>query len=111
MKMSVPKRKDSTLASYGRSLFLRWNQLQLNAMEELRLKDVPSLHKSPKITSQSRLVVGAKSRIADAENSFRMENDQEGAGTAEELVGMSKVKENDGKEVGNLGKVIPTVKQ
>ena len=109
MKMSVPKRKDSTLASYGRSLFLRWNQLQLNAMEELRLKDVPSLHKSPKITSQSRLVVGAKSRIADAENSFRMENDQEGAGTSEELVGMSKVKENDGKEVGNLGKVIPTV--
>ena len=107
--MSSSNRKGSTPASYNRSLFLRWNRLQMNAMKELRLQDVPSQHNSPKITSQSRLVVGAKSRIADAENSFRMENDKEGAGTPEEFVEMSKVKEDDGKDAGNLGKVLPIV--
>lgn len=106
MKMSLPKRKDSTPASYDRSLFLRWNRLQMNAMEEVRLQNVPSLHNSPKITSQARLVVGARSRIADAEN--RVRKDQERTGTRKELVGMSEENESEVKEVGNLRKVLPT---
>ena len=104
--MSSPKRKDSTPASCDRSLFLRWNLLQMNAMQGLKL---PSLHNSPKITSQARLVAGAKSRIADAESTFRKEHDQETTGTREELAGMSNVKEGEGMEVGNPGKVVPTV--
>ena len=107
--MSLPKRKDSTPAGYDRTLFSRWNRLQLNAMEGLRLQNVPSLHNSPKITSQARLVLGARSRIVDAENTLRVENDQEGGDSREELAGMSEVKESEGKEVGNLGKVLPTV--
>ena len=105
VKMSLPKRKESTPASYDRSLFLRWNRLQMNAMEGLKLQGVPTLRNSPKITSQSRLVFGAKSRIADAESAFRKENDQEKASSVEEWVGMTNVKDGEGK----LGEVLPTI--
>jgi len=72
----------------------------MNAMEGLRLQNVPSLRNSPKIASQARLVAGARSRIADAEKTFRVENDQERA---------SEENESEGKEEGSLRKVSPTV--
>ena len=75
--MSLPKRKDSTPAGCDRALFLRWNAMQVNAMEDPRLRGVQSTHNTPKITSQTRLVLGARSRIVSAENTFKMEKIQE----------------------------------
>ena len=97
--MSLPKRKESTPAGFDGSLFLRWNRLQVNAMDSPELRDVKTVYNPPKITSQARLVVGAKSRIVDAENSFKMEKDQ------------TQVDTNGSKEeeVGNPTEVMPTL--
>ncbi|XP_078366460.1 uncharacterized protein LOC144650609 [Oculina patagonica] len=107
--MSLPQRKDSTPAGYDRSLFLRWNRLQMNAMEDSMLQELPTTNKMPKITSQARLIVGARRRIADAESSLRMENDKKRTDGSKELVKMSETSESAVKKVDIPVKVLPTV--
>ena len=92
--MSSPKRKDSTPAGFDRSFFLRWNRLQVNAMEDPRFRVVPTVQKAPKITSQARLIVGAKNRVLEARKEFD---------------GMSKTGESEEKEVGNATEVLRRV--
>ena len=70
--MSSSKRKDSTPAGLDRSLFLRWNKLQVNAMDDPRFQVVRTPHKAPRVTSQARLILGAKSKVLDARNALNV---------------------------------------
>ena len=107
--MSSLKRKDSTPAGFDRSLLLRWNRLQMNSMEDPMLREEPNTYRASKITSQARLMAGARSRIVDAENTFKMENDQERTETRKELVDKPKENEGEVNDVKNSAKVLPNV--
>lgn len=90
--MSSSNRKDFTPAGFDRSLFLRWNRLQVNTMDDPSFRVVPSANKAPKITSQARLIIGAETRIMDARTA---------------LHAMSKEGESKGKEVENTVITLP----
>ena len=76
----------------------------MNAMEDLMLREAATMENSPKITSQARLIAGARSRIVDAENTFKMERDHERADPQKKMVD-----ETNESEVHNSAKVSPTV--
>ncbi|XP_022804363.1 leucine-rich repeat-containing protein 74A-like [Stylophora pistillata] len=107
--MSLPERKESTPADNESSLFWRWNRLQVNAMEDPELQNVQTFYNSAKITSQSRLLFGAQSRIVDAENSLKMEKDQKTRDPQKDLTEKSTSNESQEKEIENERKVLRTV--
>lgn len=61
--MASSKRIDSTPAGVNRHLFLRWNKLQVNVMEDPSFRVVPTVETVPKVTSQARLIWGAKNSL------------------------------------------------
>lgn len=65
--MASSKRIDSTPAGVNRHLFLRWNKLQVNVMEDPSFRVVPTVETVPKVTSQARLIWGAKNRVLNAQ--------------------------------------------
>lgn len=52
----------------NRSLFMRWNRVNVKAMVDARSRVVSTLLKEPKVTSQERLIAGAKHKIVNGEN-------------------------------------------
>lgn len=107
--MSFPKRKESTPADNKSSLFWRWNRLQVNAMEDSELRNVQTGYDSPKVTSHSRLLFGAQSRVFDAENSLKMEKDSKKSHSQKDFTENSTSNGSREKEIENETKVIATV--
>lgn len=54
----------------NRSLLMRSNWMHLKAMDDARSRVVSTLLKEPKVTSQERLIAGAKHKIVNGENTF-----------------------------------------
>ena len=67
------------------SYLIRMNEIQVKAKQDPRFRGIPKVYRSPKITSHVRLAAGARSRILNAEKTFKMETEQEEEKEKEEL--------------------------
>ena len=65
--------------AYDLSYFMRMNEIQVKSMHDPRLRAIPKVYRSPKISSHVRLAAGAKNRVLNAEKTFQMEKEQEEA--------------------------------
>ena len=70
--------------SYDLPCLIRMNEIQVKAMQDPRLKAIPKVYRSPKITSHVRLAFGAKSRVQNVQKTFQMKNEQEEEDTSVE---------------------------
>ena len=59
------------------SSIIRMNELQVKTLHDPRFRGIPKVYRSPKISNHVRLASGAKSRVLNAEKTFRMEKEEE----------------------------------
>ena len=58
------------MTAYDLSYATRWNQIQVRALSDPRLRGIPKVQRSPRIANYMRLSFGSRSRILNMENTF-----------------------------------------